>query len=210
VQRICVQFCLALYLSASLYGQESPSQQKPSVPDTPYSFMGLTPGESKTEADATLKVLPVQTDKPKNRYMKLFCLRSVPGPSSVGLEVCNSGGWDEHYIFDGGPTKLFTLLVVDGKVAVISYSFPQTDFAVMLSAMTDKYGPAASTKVKKLVNGFGAMFDSVETTWSNSLSEITLNELNPDNMKRSRVTVEDTALAAEYFKRVAAVTKPKI
>ena len=196
--------CLAMCLSASLYGQDAPSQQKPVVSDAPYSFMGLIPGESKAEAVATIAALPVPNNDPVIHYHPPYCNNNTAGLSGIGLEVCNFSA------FDGTSMRSFTLRFVDGKVAGIVYRFPRAEFPAMAQAITNKYGQkAASPKVNKLENGFGATFDSVEITWANSLSEITVDERNPDESYQSVVAVTDTALDAEFWKRAAA-NGPKI
>jgi hypothetical protein len=200
---ICVLFCSALYLGASLCGQETPSQQKPAVSDAPYSFMGLIPGASKAEAVATLAALPVPGNDPVIHYHPPYCNNDTAGLSGTGLEVCNFDA------FDGTSMRSFTLRFIDGKVAAIVYFFPRGEFPAMGQAIANKYGQPAPPKVNKLENGFGARFDSVQFTWSNSLSEITVEQRNPGEIYQSVVAVTHTVLDAEFWKRAAA-NGPKI
>lgn len=209
-------FCLTMCLSATLYGQKAPSEQKPVVSDTPYSFMGLTPGESKAEAIVSVPVtkharidkLTAFKDSTTGEDFYPSCDNATVGQSGVGLEGCYANNFQPS-LSGGRTTHAFNLRFVDGRLANIFYSLPHDEFAPMLAAITNKYGQPTSTKTLKMENSFGAEFDSVNSTWSNSASEITVKERNPNNLNESSVLVTNTALDTEFWRRAAA-NGPKI
>jgi len=193
MRRICAFFCLALCICASLAGQKTPAKKKPVAPYGPYSFMGLVPGESKAEAVATLATLP---------YVEPRCNNDDPVTSGKGLEVCIFYG---HLRDDS-----FTLALVDGKVALITYAFSRSTFLALVEKIKEKYGRTQlKTGSRTLQNSFGAKFNSAIYEWSNSLSKITATEYDTSDIHYSTVDIEDTKLIFEMARRTM-TNGPKI
>jgi hypothetical protein len=126
----------------------------------------------------------------------------------VGLATCIAAGGDG--INGVWVARDFSWDFVDGQLARIQYTFPYYDYGGMLQALTNKYGQPTSTNITTMENGFGATFSSMHATWSNSVSEITMDERFFANLNRADVTVMNKLLNAEYFKRYAAANGPKI
>jgi hypothetical protein len=192
MRRICALFCLALCICSTLAGQQPPSKKKPVVPDTPYSFMGLVPGESKAAAVATLAALP---------YVPARCNNDNPATSGEGLEDC---------VFYGNlRDDSFVIAFVDGRVALISYTFNRSTFDSMVESIKEKYGLFKSKSSRTLQNGFGATFHSAVYVWSRPLSKITAEEFDTADKTKSTVEIEDTKLIFEAARRTLA-NGPKI
>jgi hypothetical protein len=183
---------LALCICTSLAGQSILPKKKPVVTDRSYSFMGLVPGESKAEALATLATLP---------YVEPRCNNDHPVTSGEGLEVCIFYG---HLRDDS-----FSLLLVDGKVALITYTFDRGTFNSMVESITEKYGSPKSKDSKTLQNGFGATFHCAVYVWSRPLSKITATEFDKADITKSTVDIEDTKLIFKAARRTLA-SGPKI
>ena len=138
--------CLALCLSTMLYGQESPSNQKPVTQNTPYSFMGFVPGESKADAVAALtniwnaeiaKVPEKVRRQNKNAFaLPLHCTAyTVSGLPVSGTELCDSTinlTVREMYYSTPNPIQIFYLTFVDGYLEAVEYDFLRTSFGEMV------------------------------------------------------------------------------
>jgi hypothetical protein len=184
---------IAEKVSASLYGQESPSQQKPVVPDTPYSFMGLVPGESKADAVIVLtNIWNAQENAAFGKFvtshhkdawpppLPFTCTAyTVSGKPVGGTELCHSEitlTVRELYYETPNPIQIFYLTFVDGYLEAVEYDFLRTSFVEMVQALGNKYGPAMTVNHVTLQNGFGAQFDRSEYTWDNGISSITARQ----------------------------------
>jgi hypothetical protein len=214
-----------------LYGQESPSNQKPVTQNTPYSFMGFVPGESKADTVAALtniwnaeiaKVPEKVRRQNKNAFaLQLHCTAyTVSGLPVSGTELCDSTinlTVREMYYSTPNPIQIFYLTFVDGYLEAVEYDFLRTSFGEMVQAIENKYGQAMNVNHVMLTNGFGAQFDCAEYTWDNGTSSIMARQYNPlaevvgNSLlnDESIVKVRNKALYAEYLKR-AAENGPKI
>jgi hypothetical protein len=202
MRRICVLFCLALCICSLLAGQKASSKRKLVLPDSPYSFMGLVPGESKEDAVSAIAELTYGTQLGSlQHYEAPICRSNYPGLSGPGLEIC---------VFTGlNSDQSYTLDIVDGKVASITYTFSRDAFSAMIESITEKYGSFKSKGSRTLQNAFGATLNCAVYTWSNTLSKMTAKEFNTANMNKSNVLIEDVKLQAEFVHRTLS-NGPKI
>jgi hypothetical protein len=159
-----------------------------------YSFMGLTLGQSKAEATAVIA----------NQF-EPNCKTDAPGLSGPGLEFCyfHVKDWGE---LERSPS--FKLLLVDDKVAKITYSFDRNTYDAMVQSIVKKYGAPRSSRNVVVQNRMGATFRGKEYLWSNAVSQMEAKEYST-TLDKSVVDVEDLKLMREFEKR-ALNNGPKI
>lgn len=119
--------CLLLILCVAVVADGQTTKEPLTKVQTPYSFMGLSPGQSQEESAAIIAAM----GEGQLKFNPAYCPAKLSGP---GFKVCSF----QHYF----PLTSFTLSFVDGKSATITYTFYHRDYEVMVQSIVKKYGAA--------------------------------------------------------------------
>ena len=133
-----VCLCVLLLAALAAFAQNSPKTSVPAVAavaQTPYSFMGLSPGQSQEESAAIIEAMKDERHELEFRPPFIHC------QSGPGFTLCNFA----HVHF---PMVNFILNFVDDKSASITYTFHHRNYESMVQAIVKKYGPATSDTVE--------------------------------------------------------------
>lgn len=196
--RTSVLLCLLALLCApaSVVSQQQSKKELPAP--TPYSFMGLILGQSKADAIATIEAM-----NPKFEHLEQFdppvCKTDAPGLSGPGLDFCYFAV-KYAYLPAYSQSHCFTLLLVDDKVASITYEFDQNEYDQMVQAIVKKYGAPKSSQNVVVENQMGATFHGKVYIWLNAVSSIRAKEYGT-HLDRSAIQVDDVTLMRDFEQR---------
>jgi hypothetical protein len=195
VREACSLVCIAMILNVSLAGQTASAKKKPIVPDKAYTFMGLTPGEAKADAIATVLAM----DDANGHFKDSPCSAASASPLVAGLEVCCY----LPYTYIEGEAPSFCLDIIDGKVGSFTYYLWHQKYESIVEAMVDKFGAPKTSQRQTVENRMGATFSSRFYLWTNSVSRIEAREYT-DTLEKSSIEIEDPQLVGEFNRRLKA------
>ncbi len=196
--RMCALLCLSGLLCAAVSADSQEPSKKPLTAQAAYSFMGLTLGQSKAEAAAVIEAMNA-TNYRLGQFEPPVCKTDAPGLAGSGLEFCYFSV-KYSYLPAYARSHAFTLLLVDDKVASITYDFDRNKYDAMVQAIVKKYGAPKSSQNVVMQNQMGASFRGKVYVWSNAVSDIRANEYGT-TLDRSAIHVEDLKLVREFEKR---------
>jgi hypothetical protein len=113
----------------------------------------------------------------------IICMHSIPSEineakSAILREEANK--YPALKSFAGQRVKFISLLKVNEQVQSVRVSLPTDGWAVILGAMTEKFGPPASSLNSTVQNRAGASFEQTIVTWKANGQYLVAKKLGSD------------------------------